>query len=121
MLQNKREWVLSQSHLEHPKGVSMTVPDESLTIKEILERFRRGQPLSIHTRDVLYDPESNFDSQDLEEVSRMDITDRSQLAQELRIRNEQAKADLQAAEAAKVAASAAAVSAAAVNAQQSSV
>lgn len=118
MLQNKREWVLSQSHLEHPKGVSMTVPDESLTIKEILERFRRGQPLSIHTRETLYDPDATFDSQDLEEVGRMDITDRSELSQELRIRNSQLKADLEAAEAAKVAVNAAAVAAATVNAPQ---
>lgn len=106
---NKLEWVLSQSHLEHPKGVSMTVPDESLTVKEILERFRRGQPLSIHTRDTLYDPDSNFDSQDLEEVSRMDITDRSELAQELRLKNARVKSDLEAAQAAKVAAAAVSV------------
>lgn len=35
--------------------ISMTVPDDSLSIKDILYRFSRGLPLDIHTNPPIYD------------------------------------------------------------------
>lgn len=39
-------------------GVSMTVPDEALTVKEIISRFSRGLPVGAHIPD--FDEENDF-------------------------------------------------------------
>lgn len=80
-------FVLSQRHIEHPKGISMTVPDETLSIKEILQRFVRGQPLDIHMRPTFNIPDSDFDSIDYGEASRLELAERSELLEAVREEN----------------------------------
>lgn len=55
----------------------IVVPDQSLSLREILERFTRGEPLHIG-KDVQYD-ESGDD--DLEKVSKMDLVERDEFIQ----------------------------------------
>lgn len=41
---------------------SMTIPDDSLTVRDIMERFTRGLPLEgVHRYSVLYDEGDDFD------------------------------------------------------------
>ena len=41
--------------------VSLTIPDESLTIQEIVYRYRSGEPLEVRTNNVQYDDDSEED------------------------------------------------------------
>lgn len=73
-------WTLEERHKEHPQGESMTVPDETLTIKEIMKKHVRGMRMAEELmRTPVYDSGADFDSEDLEEVARMDIFEREQV------------------------------------------
>lgn len=50
-------YVLTERDMEFPAPISLTVPEQSLTIREIFERFRRGAPLDVAS----YPPESGDD------------------------------------------------------------
>lgn len=94
ILVSKMNFVLSQGHLEHPKGISMTVPDETLSIKEILQRFVRGQPLDIHFRPTFNIDESDFDSVDYMEAASLELAERSELLESLREENRELREKL---------------------------
>ena len=49
---------------EHPKGPSMTIPDQSLTVREIFDRFARNMPLDIVNRDGFFECDEDFDGDD---------------------------------------------------------
>lgn len=49
---------------------SMTIPDQSLSVKEILDRFARGLPLE-GQRVPIYDGEEN----DMPDITHMDLAD----------------------------------------------
>lgn len=53
---------------------SLTVPDQSLTIKQILDRYARGLPLG-GSRVPVYEPDS-----DLPDPRTLDLADREELA-----------------------------------------
>lgn len=68
----------------------MTVPNETMSVKEIMQRFMRGQKIDdAFMRQASYDSGVSFDSEDLEEVSRMDMFEREQLANELKQENQE--------------------------------
>ena len=48
-------------YFEYNNVPSSTVPDQSLTIKEILERYSVGAPLDISSRDGIYNEDADFD------------------------------------------------------------
>jgi hypothetical protein len=69
-------WTVKPEHMETPRGVSMTVPDQSLTLKEILEKSLAGQDLSYWQRNGWYgDNDADYDSDDAEQFARMDIAE----------------------------------------------
>lgn len=86
------EFVLRADHKEKPNAMpSMTVPDESYTIKELFERFARGQSTGARFREGSYnmdDRNDDFDSPDLEKVKTMDPVDRDALANEVATRTQ---------------------------------
>ncbi|WNK13172.1 MAG: hypothetical protein [Microvirus sp.] len=105
-LQDKRLYVLQPSHMETNVGVSETVPDDTLTIKQIMLKHVRGMQIEDSMyRTPMYDDDANFDSPDLEALGRLDLTERHEMAQQLKQQNEESEADLktkiQAAKAAK--------------------
>jgi hypothetical protein len=51
---------------------SMTVPDQSLTVSEILDRYTRGLAPPI-ARDPIYDDRENLDFDDVDPVDRPDF------------------------------------------------
>lgn len=59
----------------------MVVPDQSLTLEEILRRFTRGEPLEIGRTDGVYDDEGE---DDLEKVQHMDLVDREEFVDRLK-------------------------------------
>lgn len=68
-----------------PLGRSRTVPDQSLTIREIVDRFTRGIPASGKVYDGVY---IDQDGVDLERLARMGSVDKAYEAEEMRAENE---------------------------------
>lgn len=55
---------------------SMTLPDESYTIRELFERYRKGQSLSVSQEQPNFDyATENFDAPDLSKVKHEDLHD----------------------------------------------
>lgn len=65
-------------HCEHSQGVSMTVPDESYSVRELLEKFTQGT-LGPIQKQPLFDEGVNFDSDDLEKIAHMDLVDKAEV------------------------------------------
>lgn len=91
-------YYVKPSHISHVGSESKTVPDDSMSMKEIVTRFTRGQKLDGMYREPIYDSGANFDSQDLEALSRMDAMEMAQYQDILKQDIEGKKADLKAAE-----------------------
>lgn len=56
---------------EHPKGESLTVPDQALSMRQLLTRYTRGQDVPMH--EGTYDGE--HDLPDLSRLDKMDLLD----------------------------------------------
>lgn len=79
---NKRDYILGEDKhdMEHPKGKSMTIPDEAYTVQELMNRMISGIPT--HTSepyDIDDDDEVGHDDEDLEAFSRLDITEQEEI------------------------------------------
>lgn len=71
---------------------SLTIPDETLSIREILERFARGIPMENVSKIPVYDGEEN----ELPDLRTLDISEIQAYAQEvvdIRSRFEESRAD----------------------------
>lgn len=77
---------------------SYTVPDQSLSIKEIVERYVRGLPVDVVQRQGVY---ADNEDVDLEKLSRMDFADKAAYAEDMRREAAQKQSELDEAEAAK--------------------
>lgn len=79
-----RRFVLEPHEMETTVGPSLTVPEDSMSIKEIMQRHIRGMQIKSELRRPggFADTE-DFDALDLEEVNRMDIFDRETVKQKL--------------------------------------
>lgn len=64
---------------------SFAIPDQSMSIQEIVKRFVRGIPVDIIQRNAVY---SDQNDHDLEKLNRMDFADKTQFAKDLRQRSE---------------------------------
>lgn len=63
----------------------MTVPNETMGMREIITRFSRtGQVDSRLDRKGSFSEDPNFDSPDMEELNRMDVYDKHELAREIK-------------------------------------
>jgi len=99
VLQDKRLYRLAASHVSRSVGSSMTVPDETMSIKEIMRKHVSGMNVSQELLKMpLYNEDASFDSFDLESLKRLDLADRSVLIDELKKVNETELAALKAAE-----------------------
>lgn len=83
-------------NLPRPRGERnsreiITVPDEAMSIEEILRKHVNGIRLDHLHREPQYDSGASFDSEDITELARMDTTDRLQLARERAIEIHHAK------------------------------
>lgn len=69
LYQNSANFVLQDAHVEWPVGESMTEPDLSLTIPELLDRHARGLPLPFYEADYSELDLPDFDAMDLVEIA----------------------------------------------------
>lgn len=95
-LRSQMTYEPQDKHNEHPVGKSMTVPDESYTIAEILQRSQNGLSTDlIHQGEYTLDTNSeNFDDYDIEKLKQLDPYDREMLARDLKQKNDEHKAYL---------------------------
>lgn len=63
---------------------SIAIPDQSMSIQEIVKRFVRGIPVDIIQRDAVYSDQDH----DLEKLNRMDFAEKAQFAQDLAQRSQ---------------------------------
>lgn len=78
----------AESHcMEHPKGESVTVPGEAMTVREIYDRYVRGQDMPDESvrRGMYYDDDQDFDSPDLEALARGLSVDNQEYLEQLRL------------------------------------
>ena len=81
-IRSKQNWKLLKSDKETPKGKSLTVPDDSYTVQELLEKHAQGIMMS--TKPVLWpDEDHTLDDPDLEDFNRQPIGDREEIAREI--------------------------------------
>lgn len=73
------------------RATSQTIPDQSLSINEIVARFTRGIPVDTQVKRPVYADQNDYD---LEKLSRMDFAEKAQLAGEMRENAEQRIAEL---------------------------
>lgn len=66
-----------------------TVPDQSLSVDEIMRRFVRGIPVDVQQREAVYIDQQDYD---LEKMSRMDFGEKAAMAAEVREQGEARKA-----------------------------
>lgn len=59
---------------------SVAIPDQSMTVQEIVKRFVRGIPVDVVKRTPVYADQNEFD---LEKLARMDFGEKHQLANSL--------------------------------------
>lgn len=72
---------------EAPKqvwGKSMTIPDQSYTVKQLFERFRKGLPVDTLNREAVWNTSDESLEVDLEKVGRMSAMDKADYSAELR-------------------------------------
>lgn len=62
------------------KMPSMTVPDQTMSIQEIMKRYARGLSLGGSLRTPIYDNDEDFDN-DLPDIRTMDYAEREEFAQ----------------------------------------
>lgn len=83
----KWQYEPSEQGMEHPDGVINTVPDQSMSIREILQRFRRGvAPTVVHQ--PLFDDDEQWDTPEADLNNRVfdgdfDLTDRDNLSRRI--------------------------------------
>lgn len=89
-------WRLQRKHMETPKGVSMTVPDDSYTIKDLIRKFGNNLDPSITKLSHFNgeDDEVSHDDIDFSEASRGDLHEVELLQNELAQRAELAQQKL---------------------------
>lgn len=88
------------TNFEHPVGPSMTIPDQSMSIRTILERYARGIPFEDKVHTPFYDGEEFVpnlkrmdlaDIQELKEATDQQVKDLKQKARHEKKQREEAK------------------------------
>lgn len=95
LVQDKAVYRLCIAHMSVPYGVSETIPDDTIGIKELLAKHVRGMEVAANEmRTPVYDSGADFDSQDLEAINRMDLAERYEYSQSVKADVEKRKAEL---------------------------
>lgn len=76
-----RQFIPRRVHFQKMRATSKTVPEQSLTINEIVAKYTRGIPVNTVIKKPIYSDQTDFD---LEKLSRMEFDQKAALAAELR-------------------------------------
>jgi len=86
-LKNQNDFELLSSHKESGFGVSQTVPNQALSIDDIMSRYVRDRVVpEVSTRPGVYSGDADdvdFDSPDLEKLRDADLADRHEFVRDL--------------------------------------
>lgn len=79
----KWQFVLLAEHCEKPTGPGVTVPDDTLSLKEIMKRYAKDSAYleMVKKRSglkELFEEGTDFDSEDLEKLQGMDLAEMSE-------------------------------------------
>lgn len=74
-----------------PNRKSTTMPDQALTVEEIMRRFTKGLPVAVTNRDPVYIDQNDFD---YEQISRMSFDEKFAMAQQFELRADYIKGRL---------------------------
>lgn len=88
----------NEDHLPVPSLLpSLTVPDQSYSIREILQKFALGQALPIDTTNSVYEDDVDCDSTDLlpEQMNDVDFFDKVEIAKQAASRRKALEAELE--------------------------
>lgn len=83
-MRNVVNYELTENDVERPVGPSVAVPDETLTIRQIFEKFANGNSAFVSQREGIFDPAPSFDSEDLEKANAMDPVEKDALLEAMR-------------------------------------
>lgn len=85
-LKNVMDWENENHYKEKPKGDSMTIQNDVLSIGEMLNRLTNGIPLTNRNGEYLLDDDddSGHDEYDLEKVGHLDLVEHEELLAESR-------------------------------------
>lgn len=75
-IRNPLNFKLTKEDCETPKGESITVPDESMSIQSILQKFTTGLDQGIYREGQFHG--GDFDSPDLEKLRDADLFEKEQ-------------------------------------------
>jgi len=73
-IRNRANWYLHSSPGETNSGISQTIPDQTMAIRTLIERYVRGIPVS--TKTPIWEGEDN----DLPDPNTMDYAERQEMA-----------------------------------------
>jgi len=71
----RSQYTNNPTDYEKNNGISNTIPDDTLSIPEILKRFVKGQPIYATSRKPYYDSENDFET--IPDLPRMDLTEQA--------------------------------------------
>lgn len=80
-LVNVRDYVLTPEMMSPGGGEIITVPDQTMSIKTILERSVQGLASPVGMEGSYYE-NADFDSPDMEKVAQMELEDRDQFSRD---------------------------------------
>lgn len=79
------EWKPKASDMETPVGVSVTVPDDSYTVSELLKKHSQGLALNIQKLGQFDDlGDDEYDSEDMNQFQNLDLAERKEKADKAR-------------------------------------
>lgn len=76
-------WKLEPQDMEKRKGESLTIQDESFTIRELLVKHVQGIPVGTYREPINSEGEADFDDDDFQATSRLDIHEKELLAKKV--------------------------------------
>lgn len=82
---NPYKFVLTKKDMETPKGVSLTVQDDSYSVRDLYEKFTLGLDLGVE-RNAYYGDDQDHDDQDESKLAGLDLAERHELLTETKER-----------------------------------
>lgn len=68
-----------------PEGKSLVIPDQSMRIRTILEKYTRGIPVDVKQYQGVYFDQTEFD---LEKLNRLEFSEKMSVAEQLKAKHE---------------------------------
>lgn len=85
MIVTKRNYDYKKSRFKRTFGPSLTVPDQSMPLREIIERYSVGQPVSLNAKQPIFNgDESPFIDRDV--LNSMDLAEREDYFDSLQVK-----------------------------------